>query len=133
MATSAVINSIDGFELTYETGTDSCRCMYESTERNRRGERLVVEVVGVEDDGGPYSMGRTWKRLGLVPRIYPTRHVFHTFVYDEAGNCREAYNPTIKESEDGGRYVIDFDWMDEASEEHARLVFAEIRRRFMAA
>lgn len=134
MAFSTKFDSIDGFTLTRVCGTNDCRCLYDCDEVNAKGERLFVEVTSTEHQ--PQKKGSLmwhWLREGRLSKPLDRTYTFHCYVECPDGHCRERYNPTIKESEDGGRYVTDFDWMDEATEDHARRVFAEIRRRFMAA
>ena len=127
---SAIVDEIPHFSLKSVYGTNDCRCFYECDELNGKGERLIVEFTYCYDSGYYKSLPKEWKRLGYTDRVVETYWHFDTYVYDQDGMCRRAYDPSVKPG--GAGYVVDFDWHLDATPENARKLFAECYRRFMS-
>lgn len=113
----------------------STRWFYYFEDKNRKGERLTIEVVKceVENPNDKNCLPYLWKKNGFIDRILTSYWSIQTFVHDTEENCFEAYNPTIKLSKDKKRFVINFDWMLEATEENLNLILEEVYNRFMTA
>lgn len=111
------------------------RWFYYFEDKNRKGERLVIEVVKceVENPNDKNCLPYLWEKNGFIDRILTSYWSIQTFVHDTEENCFGAYDPTIKPSKDGKRSVINFDWMLEATEENLNLILEEVYNRFMAA
>lgn len=108
------------------------RSFYYCTEKNEKGEKLTVELVKIIDDlKDRKSFMNLWKKEGYIKEVLPSRWSIHTYVDDSDGNCRGAYNPMHKLSDDGKRYVINFEWMFEATEENKEKLLEEVYKRFM--
>lgn len=135
---SAAFENVPHFKLTHRQGTNDCRCFYECDEPNPKGERLVVELGFCENFGEKNSLARIWFKNGRKDHVMESWWSFNTEVRDEHG-CFGRYNPTelalevkLDKGRVGRRYVTDFDWILDANEQNALLLFEEAYRRFMA-
>ena len=92
------------------------------------GGRLEVIITTQRHDlGNRRSTMRLWVKHGYLTKAMPeTLHV-DTYFYDDEGNCWGRFNPTAKE--EGGRMVLDFDWMLPPSDENEARIVAEAFRR----
>lgn len=103
------------------------------TELNIKGETLVIELVECTNSGGKNSLPYLWEKHGYTDRVLETYLSIHTYCTDSEGNCYNRYNPQLKLSEDGKRYVINFDWMFENTEENKQRLINECIRLFESA
>lgn len=104
------------------------RIRYTFQAKNRKGEKIIFELSHCTNPGGSYSLPKRWKSAGYIDRVLQSWIGVDIFVYDSAGNCRRAYDPTVDES---GRY-INFAWMIEDTSENRVRMIAEIARRAFA-
>ena len=102
-------------------------------ERNKKGEEIVIEFSRCTNPGGKNSLPYLWKKNGFINRILENWWSVQVYVTDKDDRCRGAYDPTGKLSDDGKRIVINFEWMLEATEENAKKLFEEIKKRAFAA
>lgn len=108
------------------------RTIYDFEEENKKGEKLSVEIMKMYDDNKyKDSLPNIWKKHGYTNKLYNSRLCVTCFVTDKDGNCWERYNPTIKLSDDKKRYIINFDWLFEVSDENIDILLNEIYKRFM--
>jgi len=118
-----------GFTKKYDTFSN-VRCMYEYNQANSRGERLTVEIHLNTDAGGRGSLPALWYKNGWTPQRLATWWGLETFVFDSEGACYMDYNPQTKI--EGGRYVIDFDYIKPATLANLSSLLGETVRRFLA-
>ncbi len=103
------------------------------TGANAKGETLVIELSECTNSGGKDSLPYLWKRHGYTDRVLETYISIHTYCTDSEGNCYNRYNPQLKLSEDGKRYVINFEWMFENTEENKQKLINEVIHLFESA
>ena len=101
--------------------------------RNRRGEKLCVEIGFCSDPGGKKSLPYLWHEIGYTKEIMKDWWSVQTFVTDCDGNCFRGYDPTIQGSWDGKRLEINFDWHLRATDENHAKLLEEVKRLFLAA
>lgn len=117
---------------TIEKYTDSLTKIY-ITEPNKKEETLTIELSECENPGGKNTLPYLWYKAGYTDKILDTYLCIHTYCTDSEGNCFGRYNPQTKESEDGKRNVINFDWMFENTEENKQKLINEVIRLFESA
>lgn len=103
------------------------------TEPNTKDETLVIELVECKNPGGKNSLPYLWGKHGYTDRVLETYLSIHTYCTDSEGNCYGRYNPQTKLSEDGKRYIINFDWMFENTEENKQRLIDECIHLFESA
>lgn len=108
------------FEVEKMTET---RAFYTCTEKNKKGEKLVIEVYRATNDNGTI-----WKKSGFIDRDLLSYWSIQTYAYDTENNCFGLYNPQIKKIN-----TLDFDWVLEATSENLEILLAETYKRFMSA
>lgn len=99
---------------------------------NAKGESLCVEI-GMGQNYVPnskHSLPYLWYKNGHTEKILQNWWEVQTYITKEDGMCYRAYDPTIKPSDDGKRFVINFDWMLDATEENFEKILDEILKRF---
>lgn len=96
-------------------------------EKNKKGERIEVEITKCEDSDFKNSLPKLWKRYGYIDRVLPTYWSIDVCATDDNGTWGR-YNPQIKLSEDGRRQVLNFDWMFEATPENKEKLITEVER-----
>ena len=101
-------------------------------EKNNKGETLRIFLTKCENSGGKHALPILWFANGYTDRVLETYWHLETFVRDDKG-CWGIYNPQHKIHPSGGRYVINFDWMFEATEENKEKLIKEVYRRFAEA
>jgi hypothetical protein len=115
-------------EYLIEQVTES-RWFYTFTEPNSKGEKIMVEFVKcISDLNNKNSALYIWKKAGYIDKLLETYWNIEVYVYDTEGNCWGRYNPQVKLSENGKRYVINFDWLLEATEENKQRLIDEVYR-----
>ena len=110
------------------------RTFYKFTEKNKKGETLVVEISETYVDNSLKSdtLPKLWKKYGFTNRLYDSYLSIDRYVTDKQGICWGRYNPTKKLAEDGKRNIINFDYMLEVSEENKKYLLNLIYKMFMA-
>lgn len=103
------------------------------TEPNEKGETLLIELSECTNPGGKNALPVLWKESGFIDRVLDTYICIDTYVTDTERNCYRRYNPQTKPSDDGKRYVINFDWMFENTEENKQKLIDECIRLFESA
>lgn len=104
------------------------------TEKNEKGESLIIELSKCENHDSKNSLPNLWYKNGYINRVLETYWCIQTYVKDSERNEFGArYNPQIKRSEDGKQSVLNFDWMFEASEENKEKLINEVYKRFSLA
>ena len=103
------------------------------TEANKKEETLTIELVECINPRGKNSLPFLWHKARYTNKVLDTYLCIHTYCRDSEGNCFNRYNPQIKESEDGKRNVINFDWMFENTEENKQKLINEAIRLFESA
>lgn len=82
------------------------------------GRNFTIEASRCEHDlKDPHDLMNIWKKAGYISRVLPSHVVINTY-YTDAEGCRGRYNITEKNSEDGKRRVIDFNYLREATLEN---------------
>lgn len=102
-------------------------------EKNKKGEELTIELTLCTDSDSKNSLPKLWHKNGYIDRVLDTYWAVSTCVKDSEGRSWGKYNPQTKLSEDGGRMVINFDWMMEATEENKEKLIDEVYRIFSEA
>lgn len=107
---------------------------------NKLGEKICVDIRVCTNPGGKISLPYLWKKSGLTKTILNKWLSFDVYVEDKNGNCSRKYDPTsyLKIGMHNGKEIscnpcIDFDYMKEASIEHAKNVLNEIEKLFLEA
>lgn len=113
------------------------RFLYHFNKPNKKKETMVIEICHCQGTGARNDLPHLWQKKGYTKKLIENYLVTQCYVTDEKGNCREAYNPTIKEEPFfyqgkviGVHNVINFDWHFEDKEENEHLLLNEIARRF---
>lgn len=101
--------------------------LYSYEGKNSRGETLMVELCYNNTE----KFAKLWQKSGYTKKYTPEWWGVRCYVTDVDGACFEAYNPTIKLSDDGHRFVINFDWHLEATPNNAEVLLKEVIKRFM--
>lgn len=117
---------------TVEKGCGNITKFY-ITEKNKKDESLMIELVECTNSGGKKSLPYLWHEAGYTDKVLDTYLSIHTSCTDSEGNCYIRYNPQIKKSDDGKRNVINFDWMFENTEENKQKLINEVIRLFGSA
>ncbi len=117
---------------TVEKGAGSLTLIH-VIEPNAKGETLLIELSECENPGGKNALPVLWEKNGYIDRVLDTYICIHTYVTDTECNCYGRYNPQSKLSEDGKRYVINFDWMFENTEENKQKLINECIHLFESA
>lgn len=118
---------------TREVMAEGHRDWFHYPDENKKGETILVEMS--------YGYDRTkqfkeYKKHGFTDKVLDTAIFVSTYVRkapDKHGfrDCYMGYNPAHKPSDDGKRWVINFDWTFEVSEENIQRLLDEIERRFL--
>lgn len=105
--------------------------IYQISECNSLGETLTIEIVKcTSDNNRKNSLPNLWVKHGFTDTLFNSYWNVTTYVYDSKGNCRMKYNPQVKWSDDQKCYVINFNYMCEATEENKKMLINEIIKRF---
>lgn len=112
------------YYLKDKDGNDKC---------NKRGETLCIEVSDCHGTNDKKSLPNIWYKRGYTKEPIYNYWVFDTYATDKNGRCYMAYNPTIKPSDDGKRFVINFDWHFADTDDNFEKVIKEIVSRFISA
>lgn len=107
------------------TGGNGVRVRYKFTEKTKKGETLIFDLIRCTNPGGARSLPERWKAAGYIDRVLQSWIGVDTFATDSAGNCRRAYDPTVDET---GKH-INFEWMIEDTPANRARMIAEICRR----
>ena len=92
------------------------------------GENFTVEALRCEPDlSNAHSLVNLWKKAGYIPEVLPSYISIDTF-YRNADGCWGLYNITEKESDDGKRREINFNYLREATDENELELVAECIR-----
>ena len=102
---------------------------WEYPTRNKKGERLVIEVNCCYNTKTKRSLPVLWFKNGWTDKLILNYWSVRHYVYDKDGNCYGKYD-FVKLSEDGKSRVIDFDWIFEATTENLEKLVKESLRRF---
>lgn len=102
---------------------------WEYPNRNKKDERLVIEVNSCYNEKSPHCLPVLWYKDELTKELILNYWSVRHYVYDKDGNCYGKYD-YVKNSEDGKRYVIDFDWHFENTIENLEKLITESLRRF---
>lgn len=117
------------FKITYQT---DYRTVYVSNIKNKKGESIIIEISrSVYENENKNSLPNLWKKHGYTTHLYNTALWIDCEVRDKDGNSYRKYEPTSKLSEDKKRYVVNFEWLFEATEENEKKLLNETVRRFM--
>ena len=110
------------------------RTFYKFTEKNKKGETLVVEISETFVDNSLKSdtLPKLWKNHGFTNKLYNSYLNVNCYVTDKNGTCWGRYNPTEKLSDDKKRNVINFDYLLEVSEKNKQYLLDLIYKMFMA-
>lgn len=103
-----------------------------STSGNRRiygnGSDLEVHIGTSEHGHGSGSLMDRWVKAGNLPAFVARALDVDVYYTREDGSVVGMFNPTEKPGGDG--YVIDFDWVLEATDENERRILDEVERRY---
>lgn len=113
------------FRLERKQGASTYYIHYDGT--NSKGEKLLIELSKCKNSGGDKSIPALWKKHGYTKEVMETWWSVHTYVEDKYGNTWGIYNPqhieyfeTYKGKFNGCRYIIDFDYIWDATEDNAK-------------
>ena len=106
-------------------------------EKNKRNELIQVEMNKHEVTDSKYELMYLWVKNGYLQSPLESYWNVKVYATDDKDNCREKYNPCIKR--EIGRdakgnitlnhFVVNFDWLLEATEENKQKILREINRR----
>ena len=103
------------------------RTFYDFEERNKKGEKITVEISKTfVDDLSKSSLPYLWLKKGYTKKLFTNYLVCEVYAEDKKGNCYDRYNPTTKLSDDKKRMVIDFEWMLEVSDENIKKILDKV-------
>lgn len=102
------------------------RFVYEFVDKNRKGEKISVEIIGMTYEKG--GLPELWLKYGYIRKLLDSYMWVDVYVTDKEGNCYNRYNPTIKRAKEGNRNVINFDWLMEFNDNNIKKVLREIER-----
>lgn len=109
------------------------RATFVFDKKNGKGEKIVVELTKVENDmNNKKSMFKVWKKEGWTKEELKSFWSIDVQASDKEGHYRIAYNPQTKKEEKTGRNILNFDFVKEATNENAFLIFDEIVKRAFA-
>ena len=113
------------FNLERKQGTATYWIHYDGT--NSKGEKLLIELTKCKNSGGDKSIAALWKKNGYTKKVMKTWWDVRTYIEDKDGNTWGKYNPqhieylkTHKGKTNGCRYILDFDYIWEATEDNAK-------------
>lgn len=110
------------------------RTLYEIKDRNKNNERLIVEITKVyTNTDNDACLPKLWIKHGYTKHLYTSYLCADCYCYDLDGICKEKYNPTIKDSDDKKRRVINFDYLLDVTEENEEKLLQLIYNNFMKA
>lgn len=89
--------------------------------KNKKGEDVTVQLSHLDLD---CSLGKMWKKRGVIPKSCKSAVTVDVWAIDEKGNVFHKYDP---QTTPDGRYT-NFDWMLEDSEENRNKIIAEVMR-----
>lgn len=90
------------------------------------GRFIVCITTCAHDKKNRHDLMHAWKKRGYVNRFMPTHLSVSTYYHEENGNCTGSYNPTCKTG--GAGYVLDFEWVLEATPENEMKLVEEADR-----
>lgn len=119
---------------TVEEVAPGCRWFLNVHTKNKKGERLVIELTRCTcDTSSKNAITRRWKDAGFIPRAYESYWRVDTYCYDPDGNCWGRYNPQTAYNQEEKHACIDFRYLlDGATDENAAALVLEILGRFCA-
>lgn len=102
-----------------ETLTGNCT-------RYHIGDNFIIEVTKCEHDlTRSHDLMNVWKKSGYIQKPLKTHIYIDTYYTDKNGQCFGWYNPTCKLYSNGGRMVIDFDYVKEYNAENVQYLLAK--------
>lgn len=113
---------------------------YNFVKPNRKGEILQVVINDSYDNSSSHSLPKLWRDAGKTKKRLKSYLTVQTYATDKTGLCQQKYNPTIKKEtikdNDGNiiisHFVINFDWLLEATDTNRQKIMDEITRLFYA-
>ncbi|MDD2446032.1 MAG: hypothetical protein PHX09_04450 [Clostridia bacterium] len=123
---------MENYSITDLTFGSKNRFEVKFEEKNKKNETLLIHIDRCEGSNSQHSLPKLWFKNGWTKKELTTYWHISTYVKNESG-CWGLYNPQQKLHESGGRYVVDFDWMFEATEGNKEKLINEVYRRFMNA
>lgn len=106
------------------------RAFYDLNETNKNGESLTIELTEVRFNEKA-ELPKLWKQHGFTKYLITNYIDVQCYVTDRNGCCRQAYNPTVKLSEDKERHLINFNYMLPISEKNKNELLNEVYKRFI--
>jgi hypothetical protein len=101
--------------------------------RNDRGEYIIISASLCIDNNNKWFLPRRWFKNGWIAEELPSYWSIDTYVHKPDGSCIRDYDPTIKRSDDGKRFVLNFDWVLPATADNLGRILSEVLRQFRAA
>lgn len=119
---------LQNLELTYK---NEYKEVYKSKTKNKKGELLIVEISKCfYDNNNKNSFPNLWLKYDYTKHLYNSVLWADCEIIDINNNCFRKYEPTSKNSDDGHRMVINFDWLFEVSDNNKIKLLNEVLRRF---
>lgn len=129
---------MNNYNLTIEQRSKNC-ALYTFADLNARGEKIQFELSRCGDglENCKNSLPYLWKKSGYINRVLPNYWCVSVYATENNGNCWGWYNPQTldykRTDKDGktieSRYIINFDYMFEATEENKQKLIDEIYKR----
>lgn len=104
--------------------------------KNAKQETMIINIVHCHCENAAKdqnSLPYLWHKHGWTDKVMENYISCETYVRDSEGYCWGLYNPQTKRSEDGKRYVINFEWLLDDTEENERKIIEECIRLFESA
>jgi len=101
-------------------------------EKNNKGESLLLFLNKCENYDISNSLPKLWYKHGYINRVLQSYWHIEVYVHNgEIEYYNNRYNPQLKSDESGENYIINFDWLFEATEENMKKLIDEVYNRFI--
>ncbi len=105
---------------------------YRCDEPNKKGETIVVVVSKCElVYDRPHAFGTLWKARGWIDGSFDEYWHVSCTVYDEKGNGRGGYNPSVCTNTGSNNQIVNFDFINEFHDKGVDDVLDEIWGMFV--
>lgn len=95
------------------------------------GENFIIEISRIDHDlKNKHDLMNEWRRSGYIKKRLNSHINVDTYYTDKSGTCYGWYNPTVKMHPNGGRMIIDFDYLREYNAENVNYLLAKCIEMF---
>lgn len=99
------------------------------------GDNFIIIVSRIvsridHDLKNKHDLMNEWRRSGYIKNRLNSHINVDTYYTDKSGTCYGWYNPTVKMHPNGGRRIIDFDYLREYNAENVNYLLAKCIEMF---